>query len=77
VAIASMHNFLALLPELSRAPQRRIQLSYDAEADVLYISLGAPVEATDTEPTDDDVLIRYRGDEIIGYTILHASTPRP
>ena len=29
--------------------------------------------ATDSELTDDDVIIRYEKDEIIGLTILHAS----
>lgn len=50
---------LALLPELSRAPQHRMQLSYDEQADVLYVSFGTPVEATNIEPTDNDVLTRY------------------
>ncbi len=65
MATVDVREYLALLPELRRAAQQRMQISYDAEADVLYISFGisfgAPVEATDTEPTDDDILIRYRG----------------
>jgi uncharacterized protein YuzE len=32
-----------------------------------------PGSATDSELTDDDVIIRYEGDEVIGLTILHAS----
>ena len=32
-----------------------------------------PAYATDRELTDDDVIIRYEGEEVIGLTILHAS----
>jgi uncharacterized protein YuzE len=48
-------------------------MSYDAEADVLYVNFKKPSCATDSELTDDDVIIRYEGEEIIGLTILHAS----
>lgn len=33
--------------------------------------------ATDSEMTDDDVIIRYEGDAIIGFTVLHASRRTP
>lgn len=46
---------------------------YDPEADVLYINFKKPAVATDSELTDDDVIVRYDGDEVIGITILHAS----
>ena len=46
----------------------------DAEADVLHINFKKPSKATDSELTDDDVIIRYEGDEVVGLTILHAST---
>ena len=29
--------------------------------------------ATDSELTQDDVIIRFAGDDVVGYTILHAS----
>jgi uncharacterized protein YuzE len=47
--------------------------SYDQEADTLYINFKKPSDATDSELTDDDVIVRYEGDAIIGLTILHAS----
>ncbi len=47
--------------------------SYDAEADVLYINFKKPSHATDSELTDDDIIIRYENDEVIGLTVLHAS----
>ncbi len=46
---------------------------YDAKADVLYTSFKEPSPTTDSELTDDDVTIRYDGEEVIGLTILRAS----
>ena len=57
-----------------RTPHSYLWSSYDGEADVLYINFKKPAVATDSELTDDDVIIRYEGDEIIGVTVLHAST---
>jgi uncharacterized protein YuzE len=47
--------------------------SYDLEADTLYINFKKPSYATDSEITDDDVIVRYENGEVIGLTILHAS----
>lgn len=64
----------SLLGLIRTAPHRYLWSSYDAEADVLYVNFKKPAHATDSELTDDDVIVRYEGNEIIGYTILHAST---
>ena len=41
---------------------------------MLYVHSGRqPRPATDSELTDNDIIVRYDGDEIIGLTILHAS----
>ena len=53
---------------------RKMWIDYDREADVLYISFRKPQRAKETIETDDDVLIRKDGDQIVGVTILHAST---
>jgi uncharacterized protein YuzE len=47
--------------------------SYDPEADTLYINFKKPSHATDSEITDDDVIVRYENGEVVGLTILHAS----
>jgi len=46
---------------------------YDREADVLYVSLGAPEEAEDAELTDEDIVLRYRAGKLVGFTVLRAS----
>lgn len=48
-------------------------MSYDTEADVLYVNFTKSSYATDGELTADDVIICYAGEEVIGLTILHAS----
>jgi uncharacterized protein YuzE len=48
-------------------------VSYDPEADTLYVNYRKPAPATDSEMTDDDIIIRYDGGEIVGFTVLHAS----
>ena len=73
MAALAIEEYLRLLPSLKQTEQRSLWMSYDAEADVLYVSFKKPSEATDSELTDDDVIIRYEGEEVIGCTILHAS----
>jgi len=61
------------IPHLIKLPVRKIWVDYDREADVMYISLRRPQDATDSEMQDDGVLLRYRGKEIVGVTIFEAS----
>ncbi len=62
-----------LLPQVKESPQKTMWVSYDAEADTLYVNFKKPSHATDSELTDDDVIVRYEGKAVVGYTILHAS----
>ncbi|MCB0211878.1 MAG: DUF2283 domain-containing protein, partial [Anaerolineae bacterium] len=52
----------------------RFWVDYDQEADVLYISFQRPQKATDTEMTDEGILFRYRDKQLVGITVLDAST---
>ncbi len=73
MAMINISDYLPLIPTVRQTPHRYLWSSYDPEADVLYITFKKPSVATDSELTDDDVIIRYEGDEVIGLTILHAS----
>ncbi len=73
MAIENIHECLKLLPVVKQAPQGLLWSSYDAEADVSYINFKKPSHATDSELADDDVIIRYEGEEVVGLTILHVS----
>lgn len=69
----NLEEYLKLIPAVRHSPQGYLWSSYDQEADTLYITFKKPSHATDSEITDDDVIIRYEGGEIVGLTILHAS----
>ena len=73
MAKLAIEQYLKIIPAVKLAPQKYLWSSYDAEADVLYINFKKPSHATDSELTDDDIIIRYEEDHIVGLTILHAS----
>jgi Uncharacterized conserved small protein len=73
MAIANIEEYLKLVPTLKKSPSHLLWSSYDPEADTLYINFKKPSQATDSDITDDDVIIRYENGEIVGLTILHAS----
>jgi uncharacterized protein YuzE len=71
-AARAAEDIAAAVPHLIRLPAGRVWIDYDAEADVLYISLKRPQRATDTVERDG-LLLRYRGRELVGVTVLNAS----
>ncbi|OLE71999.1 MAG: hypothetical protein AUG74_05695 [Bacteroidetes bacterium 13_1_20CM_4_60_6] len=73
MAVTEIENYLRLLPTVRKSPRGFVWISYDADADVLYVNYKKPSHATDSEMTGDDVIIRYEGDEVVGFTVLHAS----
>jgi uncharacterized protein YuzE len=73
MAPVNVLDYLQVLPMVKHAPHQTIWLSYDPEANVLYVNFQKPSVATESELTDDDIIIRYADEEIIGFTILHVS----
>jgi uncharacterized protein YuzE len=75
VAVAKVvEEISGALPHLIRLPAVRMWIDYDQEADVLYVSLKRPQKATDTRYSEDQgILLRYKGKELVGVTILDAS----
>ena len=73
MAITDIHDYLKLMPAVKMTPQHNLWLSYDEDADTLYVNFKKPSCATDSELTDNDVIVRYENDEVIGFTVLHAS----
>jgi uncharacterized protein YuzE len=49
----------------------KIDLDYDEEADVLYISFGKPKEAKDSVEVEDGIIYRIADKEIVGITITN------
>ncbi len=73
VADIDIDEYLKLIPAVKRPPGGAVWLSYDAEADTLYVNFKKPSRATDSELTDEDVIVRYEGEQVVGLTVLHAS----
>ncbi len=48
----------------------KINLDYDQEADVLYMSFGEPREAKDSVEVEDGVIYRITDNEVVGITII-------
>lgn len=68
---------VALSGLLEQFPATKLLLDYDKEADVLYLSLQRPQKATKTvELEDGGILLRYRGSNLVGVTVLNASKRR-
>jgi len=65
---------IAVTTELLKLPKKHVWLDYDDEADVLYVSFRRPQRATKTTETDDGILIRWAGKQVVGLTILNASS---
>lgn len=63
-------------PRLLKFPAGKMWVDYDKEADVLYISFKRPQRATDSEMLENGILLRYRGREFVGITVLEASKRR-
>jgi len=66
-------NILTFVPQVLQLGQKNIWLSYDEEADVLYLSFKKPSHADDSELLDNDIIVRYENEEIVGMTVLNAS----
>jgi uncharacterized protein YuzE len=65
---------LSLARQVGKLPASKLWLDFDEEADVLYISLNRPQKATETiELEEQGILLRYRGKQLVGITVLDAS----
>jgi uncharacterized protein YuzE len=62
-----------LVSHFIKMPETKMWIDYDKEADVLYISFKRPQRATDSEMLENGILLRYKGEELVGITVLNAS----
>ena len=69
----NIEDVFKAMPHFLKLPAAKFWVDYDREADVLYISFQRPQKATDSEMLEDGVILRYRGDKMVGLTILDAS----
>ena len=50
---------------------KKIDLDYDEEADVLYMSFGEPREAKDSVEVENGIIYRIGDNEVVGITITN------
>jgi uncharacterized protein YuzE len=65
-------NTLVKTDSVKLAPEK-VDVEYDEKGDALYVTFSPETVADDSELTENDILLRYKGDRIIGLTILHFS----
>jgi uncharacterized protein YuzE len=80
MAEINVSRYINLASNLVNIPFTNVWSSYDKEADVLYMNFSRrdgfpkkPAIADDSELTDDNIIIRYEREEVIGITVLNAS----
>jgi uncharacterized protein YuzE len=66
-------EIMTILPHIKKIGSKQVSFDLDKPADVMYISFEKPQNATDTETADDGALFRYRGNKLVGITILNFS----
>ena len=69
-----LENILSAVGGILKIPARRFWVDYDEEADVLYLSFRKPQHANESELGEDGIIVRTHGKEIVGLTIMDAST---
>jgi uncharacterized protein YuzE len=68
-----MEDLLKAAAHLARVGAPHLWIDYDAEADALYINFQKPQRATESELLDNGVILRYRGEKLVGMVIFDAS----
>jgi uncharacterized protein YuzE len=73
MATLEVERVLTMAPHILGLSHRSLWTRYDRSADVLYVNFKRPSRADDSEITDEDIVVRYEGSQVVGVTILHAS----
>jgi uncharacterized protein YuzE len=69
----SISYLLKAVANLVKLPKTHMWLDYDAEADVLYLHFEEKPSSTHSEMRNDGIILDYRGNRLVGLTILQAS----
>ena len=72
-ALKSIGYLLKAVAHLVKLPRTRMWLDYDSEADVLYLHFEEKPISTHSEMRDDGIIFDYKGNRLVGLTILEAS----
>jgi hypothetical protein len=70
-------DWLVRKDRLRRADQKTNVQEEQVDRERAENGHGRPQDETDSELTDDDVLLSFRDDQLVGITVLNASTRLP
>ena len=70
---AQIKEIFEAVPHIKKTGAKHLWFDFDEEADVLYISLEKPQNATDTDILENGVFVRLRNKKIVGITITNIS----
>lgn len=68
-----INDIMQALKAVSHSNADNLNIRFDKEADVMYVSFGPPLPADESELGEDDILYRYKNGEIIGLTVTYFS----
>lgn len=69
----SINDLLAAVSHLVKLPRTPVWLDYGSQADVLYVHFEKSPRSTHSEARDDGIILDYRGDRLVGLTVLEAA----
>ena len=73
MAAVAVKEIFQALPHIKKTGAKHLWFDFDEKADVLYISLERPQNATDTDILDDGIFLRMRGKKVVGITVTNYS----
>ncbi len=73
LAEKSLNHLLKAVSHLVQLPKRQMRLDYDEKVDVLYVHFKDAASSTHSEMRENGIILDYRGNTLVGVTILEAS----
>lgn len=72
-ATVAVKEIFEALPHIKKTGAKHLWFDFDKKADVLYVSLERPQNATNTDILEDGIFLRHRGKKLVGITITNVS----
>ena len=69
----SIDSLLKAIPYLVKLSKTPLWFDYDADTDVIYLHFEEKPSSTHSEMQDDGIILDYKGNRLVGLTILEAS----
>ena len=74
LAEPTINHLFKITTHFLKLPTRKMWLDYDNEADVLYLHFEEKPVSTYSEMGENGIILDYRDKQLVGLTILEASS---